>query len=148
MRWVPRPLFRNLTGRAGVISKPTIAETNAAVDVGIDFKAILDLSRTSSPSMAARMVASGVRSKLARTLHVPEDIELQKPMHAFGVDSLMAVELRYWFQRELHVELSVFELMSDLSISKLSWLVLEKSGISSVTQYLFIPKYIIIIRRE
>lgn len=127
MRWVPRPLFRNLAGLTGLDTPLKSTKVQVDVDVKLDYSSALAAARD-SPAAAARVIASAVQSKLARTLHMPEqDIETQKPMHTYGVDSLVAVELRYWFQRELRAEVSVFELLSDSSIGKLSWLVAERS---------------------
>ncbi|EQL02512.1 phenolpthiocerol synthesis polyketide synthase ppsA [Ophiocordyceps sinensis CO18] len=127
MRWVPRPLFRNLAGLTGLDTPLKSTKVQVDVDVKLDYSSAL-AAAGDSPAAAARVIASAVQSKLARTLHMPEqDIETQKPMHTYGVDSLVAVELRYWFQRELRAEVSVFELLSDSSIGKLSWLVAERS---------------------
>ncbi|KAI1145696.1 hypothetical protein F4825DRAFT_457243 [Nemania diffusa] len=38
---------------------------------------------------------SALAGRLARSLGIkPEDVDVGKPLHAFGVDSLVAVELR------------------------------------------------------
>jgi aryl carrier-like protein len=60
----------------------------------------------------AEVVAMALRDKLARALGVPVDeIDVGKGLAEYGVDSLMAVELRNWIRRDLGVSVAVFELM-------------------------------------
>lgn len=49
-----------------------------------------------------------------------EDIESSKPMHAYGVDSLVAIELRSWFAEALGADIPVFDILSNLSIEGLA----------------------------
>ncbi|PYI06694.1 hypothetical protein BO78DRAFT_429440 [Aspergillus sclerotiicarbonarius CBS 121057] len=134
MRWVPRPLFRQLTAhtrRAGVAQQQGTsppegdAETEEVVDFPTAFQAV-DYSRPA----AARIVATALQRKLARALRMPpDDIELQKLVHAYGVDSLVAVELRYWLGKELQADISVFELMAMSSVVELSVCIVDRSAL-------------------
>lgn len=45
-----------------------------------------------------------------------EDIDEQKPIFAFGIDSLVALEVRYWFQKSLKAQVSVFDIMQAKSL--------------------------------
>jgi hypothetical protein len=45
-------------------------------------------------------------------------------MYAYGVDSLVAVEVRYWFLKEFNAQVAVFEI---LSIAALRFLVASKT---------------------
>ncbi|OAQ57609.1 polyketide synthase [Pochonia chlamydosporia 170] len=59
--------------------------------------------------------------KLAKSLMMPaEDIEASKPVSSYGVDSLLAVELRAWIHAEIKADVSVFDLLSNSSISLLA----------------------------
>jgi hypothetical protein len=42
-----------------------------------------------------------------------------KPMSAYGMDSLVAFEIRNWIKRETGVVVSVFDVIKALSIGKL-----------------------------
>lgn len=51
-------------------------------------------------------------TKLARALSISaDDIEQGKQLGAYGVDSLMAVELRNWIARDFGANIAVFEIM-------------------------------------
>ncbi|KAE9365744.1 BcPKS1, polyketide synthase [Stipitochalara longipes BDJ] len=67
--------------------------------------------------------------KLSRALAVPSvDIDITKPFHAYGVDSLLAVELRNWFGKELGSDVAVFDIMATESIAMMSRSLAGKSS--------------------
>ncbi|KAK4153322.1 hypothetical protein C8A00DRAFT_33947 [Chaetomidium leptoderma] len=66
-------------------------------------------------------VLEALLRKLARSLLMRrEDIDVKKPTGAYGVDSLVAVELRNWFSREARVEVPVFEILQASSLAALA----------------------------
>jgi len=65
-------------------------------------------------------IADELASKLARTLAVDrKDIDTNKPVHGYGVDSLAAVEVRSWMKRVLGCDVAVFEILGNASILEL-----------------------------
>lgn len=50
-----------------------------------------------------------------------------KPIHSFGVDSLVAVEMRNWFAKGVGVDLSVVEILGGEAIRHLAAGVARKS---------------------
>ena len=48
-------------------------------------------------------------------------------MGSYGVDSLVAVELRNWFAREVSAEVAIFEILGEPSISSLAVAVARRS---------------------
>jgi aryl carrier-like protein len=85
-----------LNTAAKLAAATTIAEASAAVELAIRH------------NIASAMTAES------------EDLDPEKPLHAYGVDSLKAVEVRNWVFREIRTEISVFELLSQISIAKLA----------------------------
>lgn len=60
-------------------------------------------------------------AKIAKTLSVPvADIDTAKSVYTYGVDSLVAVELRNWLSMELSSDLSIFDLTSSAPITDVS----------------------------
>ncbi|KAL8809353.1 MAG: hypothetical protein Q9200_003490 [Gallowayella weberi] len=53
-------------------------------------------------------------------------IEIDKPLIEIGVDSLVAVEVRSWFLKELKVDIPVLKVVGGASIAELCQLVLDK----------------------
>ena len=92
-----------------------------------DNAAVLFWKAESAEGRAAVVVGSLSR-KLARALSVqPEDIEPNKPLHAFGVDSLVAVELRNWISNEFSSDVPVYELTGGRSVLAIGELVVSTS---------------------
>jgi NADP-dependent 3-hydroxy acid dehydrogenase YdfG/acyl carrier protein len=60
------------------------------------------------------------------------DIDADKPLHQYGVDSLVAVELRGWFSKELQAELGVFEIIGGATMTSVSHLATRKSKLVEV----------------
>lgn len=57
---------------------------------------------------------------LTPSLFFTDDIEATKPVSSYGVDSLLAVELRTWIHIETKAEVSVFDLLSNEPITSLA----------------------------
>jgi hypothetical protein len=124
--WMERPLFAHLHQ---VESTTAIALTSSASPV----QAQTDLSAlvaAKSHAEAATIITSAIRDKLARVLSRPtDDIDVTKPMHAHGVDSLFAVEFRNWFLKALKVDVPIFEILGGGAIEALGGSVAEKLGV-------------------
>lgn len=56
-----------------------------------------------------------------------EDIDAKKPLVAYGLDSLVAVELKNWISRDLEANTPLMELMNSPSIEVLAGKIAEKS---------------------
>ena len=75
-----------------------------------------------------RVVREGLLRKLSGALSLPkEDMDTSKPLHTYGVDSLLAVELRNYFAKEMDADMAIFDIMGGSSIESISMLVARKS---------------------
>ncbi|KAF2653156.1 hypothetical protein K491DRAFT_603418 [Lophiostoma macrostomum CBS 122681] len=63
-----------------------------------------------------------------------DDINTDKPLFEYEVDSLVAVELRNWIKKEFVADVAVLDLMSGTSIVVVSALVSKKSTIGLAVQ--------------
>jgi zearalenone synthase (highly reducing iterative type I polyketide synthase) len=67
------------------------------------------------------IITTALCGRLARGLQTAvEDIDSSKPLHAYGVDSLMAVEIRTWILMNLKAEISLFDVLSGNSVAALA----------------------------
>ncbi|KAJ0424608.1 hypothetical protein BJY00DRAFT_326526 [Aspergillus carlsbadensis] len=82
------------------------------------------LQQTPSPSAAAQHISSYFISKLSQITGIPvEAIDPTKPVHAAdGINSLVAVELRNWFEKKIGADIAVLEILGGQSIIELSGL--------------------------
>ncbi|KAI0540917.1 polyketide synthase PksD [Xylaria digitata] len=82
----------------------------------------------------AKVVVESLVRKLARALSIqPEDVDGDKPLHLYGVDSLVAVELRNWIAKEFSADVPVFELMSGKTILAIGDFVTKMSHVKKAT---------------
>ena len=86
------------------------------------------LTAVTTLGQATDLIQGAVSAKLAKAMTTAvEEIDVQRPVSSYGVDSLVAAEMRNWCFRELKADVSVFELLSGNSIAVLSGLVAARS---------------------
>jgi hypothetical protein len=120
--WLRKPSFRHLVQADGT-SDAAASKTHQIVDFASLFAA------ASSLAEASAFVIEALIKKLSKMLSIaPEELDANKPMHLYGVDSLVAVELRNWFARELHVDIAIFDILGGATTAKVGMLVAEKSS--------------------
>jgi hypothetical protein len=79
------------------------------------------LSEVTSIAAATMVICDAIAERLAKSLRVPlEDLDPSKPVNAYGVDSLIAVELRNFIFREIKADMSIFDILSSIPLSALS----------------------------
>ena len=73
-------------------------------------------------------MVEALKNKLVHAVGLQvEDIDLYRGLADYGVDSLMAVELRNWIWREFHASVAIFEIMGGRDINGVGQLVAEKA---------------------
>ncbi|KAF6838015.1 KR domain-containing protein [Colletotrichum musicola] len=115
--WMQKPMFNNLLR----IGETATGGEGVARDTGdeVDYLALVRAAAPDSTA-AGEVVTQGLVQKLSKSLSVPvETIDAGKPAYVVGVDSLIAVEVRYWFMKQLQVEVPVFEILKNQSITEL-----------------------------
>ncbi|KAH8711149.1 Highly reducing polyketide synthase ZEA2 [Beauveria bassiana] len=76
---------------------------------------------------ATNIVCSGLAGMLAKSMNMAtEEIDPSRPPSAYGVDSLVAVGVRNWVFGNCGVDISVFEILSELTVFELSKLIVQK----------------------
>lgn len=106
-----RPLFRHFHYvAAGNDSSPS-----SAADY-VDYASIL--SKAGSTDAGAAEIVKWLIVKLSGILGLSaDDIDTSKPISAYGVDSLLGMELRNWFERVLGAKIPIFEMLSNSSMA-------------------------------
>lgn len=112
--WTQKPLFSIL--RQQNRSKTNPGSSKNGVAEGLRSQ----LAAASQSSEAVTLILGALKGKLAKTLHISEeDVDEEKAIHSFGVDSLVALEIRYWFEKEVGVQVSVLEIMGSAKLGNL-----------------------------
>ena len=118
--WTRKPLFSIL--RQGNVAKPVAAESSHNVNYGHLIK--------TAPSQDAveAVVVQALTQRLAAGLSIPiEDIDVEKAIYSFGIDSLVALDVRNWFKKEIKADITIFDIMQSRNVLCLGRLAAEKS---------------------
>ena len=119
--WVDDARFSHLRSAAEAEHAQLATETKT-VSLGAAVKA------ARSHEQALQLVCEGLMTKVSQVLMVPrEEMDPARPIVVYGLDSLVAIEIRNWITRELEASLQVLELLTSSSITGLAETVLEKS---------------------
>ena len=79
------------------------------------------LRQAETPQAAVELICHSLTRKLSKLLLIaPEDVDPTKPVVAYGLDSLVAVELRNWMTIELGAGVPLMEVMNSPSIEGLA----------------------------
>lgn len=90
------------------------------------------IKETVSVSAAAAIILDALMKKLSKSLMIAlEDIDASAPTSVYGVDSLVAVEVRNWLLREVKADVPVFEILQASSLQLLGYKIAEKSTLVS-----------------
>lgn len=90
------------------------------------------LRETTSVAAASGIVLDALMRKLSKSLMIAlEDIDAAAPTAVYGVDSLVAVEVRNWLLREVKADVPVFEILQASSLQLLGYKIAEKSSLVS-----------------
>jgi acyl carrier protein len=125
--WRADPLF----GQLAVLSSAAggaAADGKAETAKGVNHAALL--AAATSPEEAAKVALEAFLLKVSRVLSVEvSNLDPARPLHAYGVDSLVAVELRSWLAKELKAEVSVFDMTNASSIAQVASIAAARSNL-------------------
>jgi aryl carrier-like protein len=92
------------------------------------------LVKTSSLEEAGTVVAEALRGKVCRVLGVsPDQMSLSSQLESYGVDSLVALELRNWLAKETRADVAVFEILGGPSLIDVGMMAARKSELKQAS---------------
>ncbi|KAL4961999.1 type I polyketide synthase [Aspergillus stella-maris] len=117
--WLRKPAFRHLA--------MTYSSTGSSEENNDTGNIEASIASATTIEEAAPLITALLVSKLASLLSSPADeFDVKKPLHAYGVDSLVAVEIRNWFAKQVKVDIAVFDLLGGATIEGVGRLVAGK----------------------
>ncbi|RDL35202.1 uncharacterized protein BP5553_07133 [Venustampulla echinocandica] len=121
-----QPLWLHMYQVQSVVTETTLpSERNQDIAAELDSADTIEKIRD--------IVMEALVKRVAKTLLIDEArLDLNQPMHTYGVDSLTAVDLRNWFSKTLGVAVAVFEILGGVSFTEIGLIVARK--------YMDIPK--------
>jgi hypothetical protein len=127
-RFLSRPLMRHLVEHNKQTGVAYNVKPKAHVAESVDSVSDVGGSTTSQVVLSQASVNKAICGRLSEILDIPiEDIDTAKPLHAFGVDSLVSMEIRVWFKESMQADVAVSDILSNLSIDLLAKKLIEKS---------------------
>ena len=117
--WMSLPMFRavHLLDQSSESSTATVQESFQDA-----------LQAATSLQEAADLVVDALITKLAALLGIAAtDLDPSRPIHLYGVDSLVAVELRNWFANNIRADVAVLHILGNTSTEALGLIAVEKS---------------------
>lgn len=92
------------------------------------------LVKASSLEEAGTVVAEALRGKVCRVLGVsPDQMSLSSQLESYGVDSLVALELRNWLAKETRADVAVFEILGGTSLIDVGMTAARKSELKQAS---------------
>lgn len=122
--WADDPLFSHLhpSENQPAAARAAGGESNKEVN----YASLI--STAASAGAAQKLVLDALLAKLTHVLSVElANLDPSRPLHAYGVDSLVSVGLRAWFAKELKADLAVGEVTGQGSIAMLAQVAAAKS---------------------
>ncbi|KAI1812330.1 polyketide synthase [Poronia punctata] len=108
--WASKPLFRNLYANHDFGT----AEDSTTVSL------MGSLAEESDPERKTEILLDAFIEKIAQILATPRDTILPgNTLSAYGLDSIVAVEFRKWFRKEVQVDIALFDILGAQSIQSL-----------------------------
>lgn len=121
MPFLNRPIFAGLDG-----SSTTLDRHKGSASMHADTVELFQ--RAENDEQRLDVVVEALKGRLARALGVStDDIDKREALSDYGVDSLMAVELRNWVRKDFGASVSVFEIMGGKSILEVGKLLVLRS---------------------
>ncbi|KAF2273799.1 reducing polyketide synthase [Westerdykella ornata] len=91
------------------------------------------LSKTSSKEQATEIITEALVEKTADILQMPaSEVDPSRPLYRYGVDSLVALEVRNWITREMKANMALLEILAAVPIESFASKIAEKSKLVMV----------------
>lgn len=116
-----QPMFSHLR-QCGEALKPGAIDDKEVLDFKSSFLASTSLVESGA------IVTEALIKKLSKSFPTLEtNVDARKPLHSYGVDSLLAVELRNWLAKEFSANIPVFEISGGATFLSVGLTVAERS---------------------
>ncbi|KAI1463640.1 putative hybrid NRPS/PKS enzyme [Daldinia caldariorum] len=116
--WFRNPMFQHCIGSGEQDIDGLAGAANSRNRQGVAVKA--QLLEAISPAEVYEIISDAFTAKLQSSLQIEEDRALNDlRAEAIGIDSLVAVDIRSWFIKELQVEVPVLKILSGATMGEL-----------------------------
>lgn len=86
------------------------------------------LADVNNPEQANVIILEALAQRVADMLQIPvSEVDSSRPLHRYGVDSLVALEVRNWVTRELRANIALLEILASVPMATLAVKIAQKS---------------------
>ncbi|CAG8389850.1 unnamed protein product [Penicillium salamii] len=128
-----QPFWVTDTKLSHLLRLSTLAGEGAAVESannGTEIPPAFAIRQSKSHEDATAVTGAAILGKISSILMRPiEELDPAAPISVYGLDSLVAIEIRNWITRELEANLQILEILTSDSMAALAEMILAKSGI-------------------
>lgn len=130
-----QPFWVNDTKLSHLLRLSTLAGAGALAESaqsGTEISPASAIRQSKNRDAAEAAIGAAVLQKISSILMRPiEELDPASPISVYGLDSLVAIEIRNWITRELEANLQILEILTSDSVPALAETILKKSGILS-----------------
>lgn len=128
--WSEQPLFRALHQIPGDehAEAPAESKDEKAIEIGHAFRSVKDVEQLRS--LAVEALIKRLNRIMPGTVggeREERSTKLKAPLHSLGIDSLVAVELRNWFSKDMGADIATFEILGGMGLEKLAAALVARS---------------------
>ncbi|KAL1851394.1 hypothetical protein Daus18300_012576 [Diaporthe australafricana] len=113
---IRRPIFSHLFA----IDRSYALRSNSSKGMQ-ELDRALVLREAISDKEATELVIKWFRTKISQVLGLSiDDTDMSRPAHTYGIDSLVSIDLKNWFRREIGADVQVFNLLGNSPLEELA----------------------------
>lgn len=119
--WVSSPRLMALAPYT--TSSPSSTQQRPGQDTLLNSSLKQQISKAETAETAAAVVASAFAAKLETILALPTgsvQADLERPIVEFGIDSLIATEIRTWLLNDIDIDVDIFSILGGDSVMQIS----------------------------
>lgn len=114
--------------RFGPLAVNTVAIATATEGQGSGANLAARIGKATDMAQVADIITEALVNKTADILQMPaSEVDAGRPLYRYGVDSLVALEVRNWISRELKANMALLEILAALPIESFAAKIAEKS---------------------
>ena len=114
--------------RLGPLAVTSVAAQVSASEQGAAVSLASRLAEAGGAEQAGEVILEALVCKVADMLQIPaSEVDPSRPMYRYGVDSLVALEVRNWITRELKANVALLEILGAVPMTAFAAKIAEKS---------------------
>jgi NADPH:quinone reductase-like Zn-dependent oxidoreductase/NADP-dependent 3-hydroxy acid dehydrogenase YdfG len=125
--WYTDPRFKPLTVRS-LPANAEDADKSHVADTASLATRLADAGKREDLDAATSIAAEALVAKIAEILRMPtSEIDVDRPLYMYGVDSLVALEVRNWITREMKANMPLLDILAAVPIKDFAAQIARKS---------------------